>query len=730
MKKQNRRTSPAKIWHQGIKAILLSLAFSFIQTGISASTDAGNFLAREIYISTKGSDSNPGTKDQPLASLKGARDYLRQLRASGKLNEGAKVIITDGTYFITEPLTLTELDSGTEGAPVIFVAEEGAKPVFVGGLQISGWEKVSDKLWKARIPEVSSYGLYFEQLYVNGKYAVRAKSPNNGFHTLKNVEEYIISKGNDKIAGMAVQKFHLFPQAAQDFKTFTKSDFNDAVLNFYHKWDNTRKRIAHFDEDSSLVFTAGNGMKSWNKLDTKSRYIVENFKAALDTCREWYLDRTGDLYYIPDVGETIANFKVFAPVTDRLIVLEGNASTGNKVQYIRFENLAFKASGYSMPLWGNEPAQAASPVDAAIIADYANQIAFVNCEISEVGTFAIWFRNSCSNSTVSQCYLHDLGAGGVKIGELRKKDAAEVTNHIIIDNNIIQHGGYVFPCAVGVIILNASDNSITHNDIADFRYSGVSAGWVWGYSYSPSKRNKIEFNHIHHLGWGELCDMGGVYTLGASEGTTVSNNHIHHVYSFDYGGWGLYTDEGSTGIVMENNLVHNCKNAGFHQHYGKENIIRNNIFAFNLNSQLQFTRVETHKSLTLSNNIVYFDKGVLYHSMGKDRWLNAITEIDYNCYWDTRTAHPPFHEALGLKEWQALGKDKHSLVSDPMFKDPKNMDFQFKSLKVAKKIGFKPFDYSKAGVYGNEEWKNLARLDSELMRRYDIEVTKNIRKVN
>ena len=660
--------------------------------------------SQKIYLSPAGNDSNTGTRDNPLASLNAARDRAREYRKANPNTQLVEVIALEGTYYMLQPLTLTIEDNGPAGSSLVFKSETGKKAVFSAGVEISGFEKVNDRLWRTFIPQVAFYNWYFEQLYANNERLIRARTPNEGFLFIKKVTETVIDKGNAGVSDLAIQRIEIDSSDAKYLNSFSKQDFDDALITFYHKWDNTRKRISGFNREQSVIFTTGEGMKSWNMLDNMTRFFIENYKAALDAPGEWFLERSGYLYYIPHDGEKIENTSFYAPLLKEFIVIRGDEKSGKCVENIRFENLIFQIAGYQTPARGNEPAHAAAPVDAVVTLDFANNIEFKNCEIAHTGTYAFWFRRACSNCIVNQSYMHDLGAGGVKIGEtIIRPVSKEITNNITVDNNIIRDGGHIFPCAVGIIIFNASDNKLTHNEIANLRYSGISVGWVWGYAQSPSKRNKVEFNHIHHLGWGELCDMGGVYTLAASEGTTVSNNVIHHVYSFDYGGWGLYTDEGSFGITMENNLVYACKNSGFHQHYGKENIIRNNIFALNIRAQLQATRVEEHRSITFTNNIIYFDKGSLLSS----NWHKFNLLSDYNCYWETRTTDIRFADK-SFTEWQKSGKDVHSIIADPLFVNPSAFDFHFKNLSVAKKIKFVPFDYYQAGVYGSEEWRKLA----------------------
>jgi hypothetical protein len=294
--------------------------------------------------------------------------------------------------------------------------------------------------------------------------------------------------------------------------------------------------------------------------------------------------------------------------------------------------------------------------------------------------------------------MFDLGGGGVRLGEPAKRAEPFEQNHshTVADNHM--HGlGRVYAPAVGVLILQSGTNRVAHNDIHDLYYTAISVGWNWGYQETPCRENVIEFNHLHHVGQFMLSDMGAVYTLGIQKGTVIRNNLIHDVNSFTYGGWGLYPDEGTSEIVWENNVVYRCKSAGFHQHYGRENVVRNNIFAFNREHELMRTREEAHLSFFFTNNVVYFDCGTLLGS----NWKNNQFRMDYNLYFDTRlgtNAGEMKFAGATFEEWRQRGHDQHSVIADPLFVAPEDFDFRLKRGSPAAKLGFKSIDLRRVGV--------------------------------
>ena len=154
--------------------------------------------------------------------------------------------------------------------------------------------------------------------------------PNTGFYTVRKAAESVLIKGNGLLPQLAVQDIGLDSADAECLRHFSGEDYQDAVVTFYHKWDNTMKHIAGFDDSTSSIRTVGTGMQPWNSIDRQSRYYIDNFRSALDAPGEWYLDRSGYLYYIPLEGETIETTSFFAPVLKEFIVIQGDSTTGKE----------------------------------------------------------------------------------------------------------------------------------------------------------------------------------------------------------------------------------------------------------------------------------------------------------------------------------------------------------------------------------------------------------------
>ena len=658
-----------------------------------------------FYVSPAGSDKwsgrlaapNAGKTDGPFATVDRARRAVQQLKADQpKRRKPVVVMIRGGTYELEKTLIFGPEDSGTAESPIVYAAYPGEKPVISGGTALGGW-KVTDKgWWQVRLPKVAAGKWDFSQLFVNGRRRYRPRLPEKGYF-------YVAHKpaATPKAKGKG---FDTLGFKAGDIR----SDWHnrgDVEILAIHQWCATRFRIAEVDNTKHIVtFTGPTRSKSaWMDLRKGRRYLAINVAEALGEPGRWYLDRkSGVLTYVPVKGEKPDKSVVVAPRLRQIVRLNGEPATGKYVQHITFRGLAFAHTNWVLPPEGLSFPQAEVHMSAAVEGIAARNCTFDRCEIAHTGGYGLELGIACRENLVDGCELTDLAAGGIKIGTTgRSWSTAKVkvalsdetvASHNTVRNCLIARGGRLHPAAVGLWIGQAHHNRFEHSEIFDFYYTGVSIGWTWGYGKSYAHHNRMENNHVHKIGQRVLSDMGGIYTLGISPGTVISGNLFHDILSYDYGGWGLYTDEGSTGIVMENNVVYRTRTGSFHQHYGRDNIIRNNILVGSGKWQLQRTRMEKHRSFTFERNIVYWRTGPLLAS----NWKDGRFDMDHNLYWNASGKAVGF-AGMTLAQWRAKGKDVHSIVADPMFVDPDKFDFRLKAGSPAEKIGFKPFDISKAG---------------------------------
>jgi len=681
---------------------------------------------RTWHVAADGNDTwsgqlprpNAAKSDGPFATLTRARDAIRQQNAAGKLTAAATVVV-HGTVRLSETFVLEPQDSGTAEAPVRYVAADGAPAALSGGRSIGGWKKGTGDLWQTEVPEVRDGKWYFRELFVNGQRRIRARTPNEGFlRTGGPAQEYKRDKDRAKGNREARTEFKFKPG---DVSSGWQNP-DDVNIFLYHSWTNSLHWIEKIDAEAQTVrlSNATGWPLSW--WDREQRYYVENVREGLDSPGEWYLNRkTGRLEYWPLPGEDLSRVAVVAPVVSQLIRLDGNWEEGQLVHHVEFRGLAIEHADWPFDdRQKTYDGQSVAFAPGAVQARGAEHVTFENCAIAHVGCYGVWLESGCKHNRLVRCEVHDLGAGGVRIGEtipLPKPGANPAkgtpapaitiegngprdTGHNVVDNCFVHDGGHVFAAGTGMFLGHTAFNQITHNEICDFKYSGVCVGWIWGFAPSPAHHNRIADNHIHHLGWGVLSDMGGVYSLGPSPGTVVAHNLVHHVNSYSYGGWGLYTDEGSSQIVLENNIAYDTKTGGFHQHYGADNEIRNNIFAFSREVQIQRSREDLKNSVVFERNIVYCDNDQVLMRV----WRNGDYRVDYNDYWSTAQAEPIF-DNRSFAEWQQTsGQDQHSVLADPKFVAAAQRDFRLQPDSPALKLGFKPISVEGIGLYGERAW--------------------------
>lgn len=585
-----------------------------------------------VFVSPDGSDTwsgalperNSAGTDGPLQTLAAAQAWVRKTKAALAKPAELRVVLRGGRYELDEPWRFHSADSGfgrddtiwprqARTWPVTWAAYEDETPIISGGRRLAGpWQEGTHKgqrVWTTTLSGTAP----FTQLWVDGKRRRRPRLPKQGVRQVAGAVNPDFSGHGHTDHATA---FHFHPGEL-------KADWHnlqDVELRFFGWWLDRTVKLRTVDEEAcTATFDRDVRLRlEWGPGDGVD-YFVENCFEALTEPGEWYFDiPTGALTYLPLPGEDLDTAEVVIAQRDHLLALDGAA-------HLRFEGLTFAHSEWTLPADISGTKQAAIHVPGALQIRRGDDIVFQGCTVEHVGTYGAEVLDESCEVTFNRCRLADLGGGGVRIWHGCRRNA-------LLDCEI-GDGGHRFACACGVIIGKSTGNRVEHCHIHDFTYTGISVGWNWGYAESDGYGNLIEWNHIHDIGKGLLSDMGGIYLLGHAAGTRLRYNHIHDITCRRYGGWCLYTDEGSSDVLVESNLCYRTNKTAYNQHYGRNNTIRNNILAYGGDAVLSYGRPEEHRGLIFEGNILLSHDTPILRGATPERWQPHQTRFHRNLYW-------------------------------------------------------------------------------------------------
>ena len=321
---------------------------------------AATASAIEIHVSPAGNDSNPGTREAPVATLRAAQQCVRHYKSIWHQPETITVVIAAGNYELDEPLVFNGLDSGDPDHPVVWQAAPGARVSLCGGVNIPGsaFGRVKDPAIRRRLNpkaashivcadlralgidsfgEIVQYGHSASvpvaplELFFDGEPMELARYPNEGWIRIGEV----LDPGSSPRVGDYSDRPGVFRYTDDRHAAWAglKDVWLQGTFNYGFADDNIR--VASIDPGKGTVTLASPHLYGIASGAAYQHYFAYNILEELDRPSEWYLDReSGILYFYPPSDIRKANIQV-SILEDPIVCLEG-------VEYLRLERLTIE----------------------------------------------------------------------------------------------------------------------------------------------------------------------------------------------------------------------------------------------------------------------------------------------------------------------------------------------------------------------------------------------------
>ena len=494
------------------------------------------------------------------------------------------VLLAGGTYRLDQPLRFGPADSG-----VTLAAAPGAHPVLSGGVRVSGWHASDTGIWSANVPA----GINTRQVFVDGSPAPVAQASTkslgldlsqwgaSGFSTSGTTASWLsdLAKriGTSDVSGV---QFVWNPAPPTDWE---ESDCPVAAIGAgtvsmaQPCWNNlTNKAPTIFGGNSSNItpysLAAGTPPTS-----------IQNAYPLLHP-GQWYLDRpTHTLYYEPAAGQQVANLDIEVPRLESLVQVTGTLA--NPVHDLTFSGLTFSTATWLQPSTdlgfaqvqanlnvtgannqgectfaagapGTCPWGAFSQPLANVALTAADHTTFLGDTFTDLGGIGLGIKYGSDDNLVRGSTFTDIASSAIWLGCAADPNPGSATdpasaviancaadpasahdrigaNEIMtgntIDDNVIHDDAAGYTGAAGVTLLFTRHTTVSHNDIFNLPYDGITSGAWQGHPDAASWNNTGNINadntisdNLFHNNMQSYGDGGDIYTEG-HQGETVYN---------------------------------------------------------------------------------------------------------------------------------------------------------------------------------------------------------------
>ena len=520
-----------------------------------------------LHVAPQGDDKAAGTEAAPLATLGGARDAIRRLRADrgGTLPAGGvRVAVHGGSYSMADTFALTAEDSGSAAAPIVYQASPGESPILAGGVRIAAWQPVSDAAIRERLAAavrdrvreadlaqlgVRDFGDATDlrrapELFIDGVPQTLARWPDEGFVATGEILGTETFAVWGSIQGCRDGKFKYVEE-----RPSTWTDEPDVRLYGYWFWDwyEEFQKVAGIAADAKTFTLA----KPYSQYGYRrgQRYRAVNVLRELDRPGEWYLDRrSGKLYWLPPEGDAwtraAATVSVFARPFVQWENVEHVILAGLTIEDGRGDGIHVRGGG-----------------DCVI----------AGCTLRRLGGDAVVVQGG-RRQTVFGCDLHTLGCGGARVAG-GDRTTLEPGGHVV-ENCTVADIARLKRTYAPAVHLDGCGNRIAHNR---FERIPSSAMRVEG------NDQLIELNEIRHV-VEESDDQGGLDMFGNPlyRGVVIRWNRWSDITGGTHcGAAGVRLDDMISGVTVHSNVFERCgavQFGGVQIHGGKENVVDNNLF--------------------------------------------------------------------------------------------------------------------------------------------------------